>query len=216
LGAYAFRTDHFRDRTGIVRLRYELLIERRAQKQLARIAQPDLERIVTAVRGLAENPRPTGVKKLAGREAWRICIGDYRVIYELRDQTLVVLVISIRQRRDAYRGGGAPANGKMGNWQSFDRGHTIGQVGSENGLIIRDEVFQDQSRITLEKDSTVAPFAITCGVFGWMVHTRYFGDQTQANAEFATMKEELARIVGLLAETEDITVELEEFIELFP
>jgi hypothetical protein len=105
---------------------------------------------------------------------------------------------------------------KMGNWKSFDTGHTIGQVGSENGIIIRDEVFQDQSRITLEKGSAIAPFAITCGVFGWMLHTRYFGDQAQANADFEKMKEELARIVRLLAETEDITVEVEEFIKLFP
>ena len=69
---------------------YELLIERRAQKQLATIAQSDRERIVTAVRGLGENPRPVGVKKLAGREAWRIRVDDYRVIYEIRDQALVV------------------------------------------------------------------------------------------------------------------------------
>lgn len=110
----------------------------------------------------------------------------------------------------------ALGHGKMANWKSFDTGHTIGQAGSENGIILRDEVFQDQSRITLEKGSAIAPFAITCGVVGWMVHTRYFDDQAQANADFEKMKEKLARIVRLLADTEDITVELEEFIKLFP
>ena len=84
-------------------MRYELLIERHAQKQLARIAQPDRDRIVAAVWGLAEEPRPGGVKKLTGREAWRIRVGDYRIIYEIHDQALVVLVIAIGHRRDIYR-----------------------------------------------------------------------------------------------------------------
>ena len=60
-----------------------MLIERRAQGQLARIAERDLERIITAIGGLAKEPRPTGVKKLSGRDAWRIRVGDYRVIYEI-------------------------------------------------------------------------------------------------------------------------------------
>jgi mRNA interferase RelE/StbE len=85
-------------------LRHELLIERRAQKQLARITQPDRDRIVSAVWELAEEPRPVGVKKLAGREAWRIRVGDYRIIYEIHDQALMVLVIAIGHRRDVYRG----------------------------------------------------------------------------------------------------------------
>ncbi|MGV8075079.1 MAG: type II toxin-antitoxin system RelE/ParE family toxin [Syntrophobacteraceae bacterium] len=84
-------------------MRYELLIERSAQKQLSRIAQPARDRIVTTVRELAEEPRPVGVKKLAGREAWRIRVGDYRIIYEIHDQLLTVLVVSIGHRRDVYR-----------------------------------------------------------------------------------------------------------------
>ena len=87
-----------------MRLRHELLIERRAQKQLARITQPDRDRIVAAVWELAEEPRPVGVRKLAGREAWRIRVGDYRIIYEINDQALMVLVIAIGHRRDVYRG----------------------------------------------------------------------------------------------------------------
>src|SRR5689334_8546907 len=106
------------------------------------------------------------------------------------------------------------------DWNSFDTGHTIGQAGSENGIIVRDEVFQDHARITLERDSTIAPFAITCGIFGWMVHTRYFANRAQADLEFENMKDELARIANLLSKTDDesntITLELENFIKLFP
>lgn len=82
---------------------YDLLIERRAQKQLARIPEPDCGRIIAAVRELAEEPRPEGVKKLTGREALRIRVGNYRIIYEIHDEKLVVLIIAIGHRRDIYR-----------------------------------------------------------------------------------------------------------------
>jgi mRNA interferase RelE/StbE len=55
---------------------YELLIERAAQRALQRIPQPEQDRIIEAIRGLADAPRPPGVKKLAGREAWRMRVGD--------------------------------------------------------------------------------------------------------------------------------------------
>lgn len=84
-------------------MKYELLIQRRAQKQLANIPQPSRDHIITAVRSLAENPRPAGTKKLTGREAWRIRTGNYRVIYEIHDDTLVVLVVSVGHRQDVYR-----------------------------------------------------------------------------------------------------------------
>ena len=82
---------------------YELLIERRAQRMLAKIVQPYRDRIISAVRHLAENPRPPEVKKLSGRDAWRIRIGSYRVLYEIHDAKLVVLVVEIGDRRDVYR-----------------------------------------------------------------------------------------------------------------
>ena len=82
---------------------YDLLIERRAQKQLAKIPEPDRGRIIAAVRELAEEPRPEGVKKLTGREAWRIRVGNYRIIYDIHDEKLAVLVIAIGHRRDIYR-----------------------------------------------------------------------------------------------------------------
>jgi mRNA interferase RelE/StbE len=67
------------------------------------IPQPYRDRIIAAVRNLAEEPMPSGVKKLTGREAWRIRVGDYRIIYEIQDQALIVLVVSIGHRRDIYQ-----------------------------------------------------------------------------------------------------------------
>jgi mRNA interferase RelE/StbE len=83
-------------------LKYDLLIKRSAQKQLANIPRPNRDRIITAVRSLADDPRPAGVRKLTGRDAWRIRIGEYRIIYEIYDDALLVLVVSIGHRRDVY------------------------------------------------------------------------------------------------------------------
>lgn len=82
---------------------YSIVIEKSAQKALAKIVQPMQNRIIDAIRLLAENPRPPGVKKLIGRDAWRIRIGDYRVIYEIQDEKLVVWVIMIGHRKEVYR-----------------------------------------------------------------------------------------------------------------
>lgn len=82
---------------------HSIQILRSAQKQLAKIEGKDRERIVDAIRGLSFNPRPQGVTKLTGRPAWRIRVGDYRVIYEIDDDAVQVLVVRIRHHRDAYR-----------------------------------------------------------------------------------------------------------------
>ena len=82
---------------------YTLFIEKRAQRTLSRIARQDQERIADAIRRLADEPRPHGVKKLSGRDAWRIRVGDYRILYEIHDERLVILVVDIGHRRDIYR-----------------------------------------------------------------------------------------------------------------
>ena len=82
---------------------YEISILRRAQKELAKLPQSDYQRIRNAISNLANNPRPSGCKKLKGRPAWRIRIGDYRVIYEIRDRQLIIVVIDVGHRRDIYR-----------------------------------------------------------------------------------------------------------------
>jgi mRNA interferase RelE/StbE len=60
--------------------RWELVIERRAQKALARIEKRDRDRIAKAIRALAQEPRSPGAKKLAGRDVYRVRVGDYRVL----------------------------------------------------------------------------------------------------------------------------------------
>ncbi|MDP6631050.1 MAG: type II toxin-antitoxin system RelE/ParE family toxin [Kiritimatiellia bacterium] len=82
---------------------YAVEILRAAQKQLAKIDRQAQARVIDAVRALADNPRPSGCKKLAGRPAWRIRVGSYRVIYEIHDGRLTVLVVAVGDRKDVYR-----------------------------------------------------------------------------------------------------------------
>lgn len=86
-------------------MRYKIEILRSAQKQLSKIHHQQQNQIIEIIRKLSENPRPSGCKKLSARPAWRIRIGDYRVIYEINDDCLLVLVITIGHRKEAYRRG---------------------------------------------------------------------------------------------------------------
>lgn len=81
---------------------YSIVIDRNAEKQLAKIAPPFFNRVVKAINTLADNPRPYGYKKLKGRPGYRIRIGDYRVIYKIEDRILTVFVIEIGNRKDIY------------------------------------------------------------------------------------------------------------------
>lgn len=87
-------------------------------------------------------------------------------------------------------------------WHPAEAGSTIGDIGTENGIILRDEVYSGGARITLERDG-YTPFAITCGISGWMVHTRLFATEQEANEAFETMKSELACILDLIPSHDD-------------
>ena len=82
---------------------YFIRIKGSAAKELKRIERPVRVRIVEAIDGLAENPlRGTALKgELKGLR--RIRVGEYRIVYEIQDQALVVLVVRVRHRRDVYR-----------------------------------------------------------------------------------------------------------------
>lgn len=82
---------------------YAVQVLRSAQKQLERIAAEHQDRILAALESLTESPRPEGCTKLTGRDAWRIRVGDYRVVYEIRDESRVVTVVVVARRKDAYR-----------------------------------------------------------------------------------------------------------------
>jgi mRNA interferase RelE/StbE len=86
--------------------RYQVVVGTAAAKSLASLPATVRRRIGTAIDGLAAEPRPNGVKKLqGGDDLYRIRVGDYRVVYEIRDRRLLVLIVRIGHRRDIYEGG---------------------------------------------------------------------------------------------------------------
>lgn len=83
---------------------YRVELTRSAEKDLRRIDRSQTSTLYTALEGLEQEPRPPGTKKLAGSErTYRIRVGSYRVVYEIEDDVLVVLVIRIAHRKDVYR-----------------------------------------------------------------------------------------------------------------
>jgi mRNA interferase RelE/StbE len=82
---------------------HSIKIERTARKRIASLEVGLQRRILQAIEGLAENPRPSGCKKLRGREEYRVRVGDYRVVYEVRDDLLIVLIVRVAHRGDAYK-----------------------------------------------------------------------------------------------------------------
>lgn len=82
---------------------YQIQVLRRAQKVLARLPKQEYERVRDAIGALADDPRPSGCKKLTGREGWRIRVSQYRVIYELEDAIRIVTILDVDHRRDVYR-----------------------------------------------------------------------------------------------------------------
>ena len=82
---------------------YDILILRRAQKELAGLSGVPFERVKAAIQSLSADPRPHSAKKLTGREGWRICVGNHRIIYEIDDDKRELTVLHIGLRKDVYR-----------------------------------------------------------------------------------------------------------------
>ncbi len=75
-----------------------------AVRQLRKLDPAARRRVQAAVELLAADPRPSGAKKLVGGAGeWRVRTGDFRVVYEIHDQVLVVLVVALGHRREIYR-----------------------------------------------------------------------------------------------------------------
>ena len=82
---------------------YQVTLKKRAIKALQDINEPYYSNIKKAIYSLADNPRPQGYKKLKGRNGYRIRVADYRIIYEIFEDALIVDVINLGQRKDIYK-----------------------------------------------------------------------------------------------------------------
>lgn len=85
--------------------RYRILIKTSAAKEIEDVPnRKDRRRIVQRIRSLGEEPRPPGSQKLSGQERYRVRQGVYRIVYSIRDESLIVQVVKVGHRKDVYRG----------------------------------------------------------------------------------------------------------------
>jgi mRNA interferase RelE/StbE len=83
---------------------YQVVIERRAEKDLDRLSPPIHRRVSESIVALGAAPRPPGCRKLVGGDDdWRIRVGDYRVIYQIADAVRVIRITRVRHRREVYK-----------------------------------------------------------------------------------------------------------------
>ncbi|MGF1676617.1 MAG: type II toxin-antitoxin system RelE/ParE family toxin [Richelia sp. RM2_1_2] len=83
---------------------YDIQFSKSASKQIKKLSSEVQERIQTKIDNLAIEPRPDGVKKLKGREnAYRIRVGDYRIIYDIFDEVLLITVVEVGHRSNIYQ-----------------------------------------------------------------------------------------------------------------
>ncbi len=82
---------------------YKISVHRNFEKELKRIPQQDVLRILDVIASLAKNPYPAGSKKLSGSEAYRTRTRLYRIVYRIEDEELVVYVLKVGHRKDVYR-----------------------------------------------------------------------------------------------------------------
>lgn len=98
------------------------------------------------------------------------------------------------------------------SWQDI----TWSNTGPEKYQVLRDEEHARGARITLEKCNERKAFVITCGIYGWMVHTRFFTREAMALQSYKAMKSELSRILSSFQSDDEIIVSVKRFIERFP
>ena len=114
-------------------------------------------------------------------------------------------------------------------WTPFHNGQSIGTPGPENGRISRDDEHVLGARITLQQSepnvfARTAPCALTCGIYGWMFHTRFFGNAAAATRDSDQMKNALDAILRIIPTKDEATPEktsavctaVEEFVKRFP
>ncbi len=84
---------------------YSVVFRKSVAKDLRSIPKADVARILRRIGAMAANPRGPGCEKLSGQERYRVRQGAYRILYEIRDDVLVVTVVKVGHRRDVYNAG---------------------------------------------------------------------------------------------------------------
>ena len=82
---------------------YKIQVKKSAQKEIANLQNKDLQKIIKKIESLTKNPRPLGVKKLSAEEKYRLRVGDFRILYTIEDDILLIYVVKVGHRKDVYK-----------------------------------------------------------------------------------------------------------------
>ena len=83
--------------------KYNIVFKKSVSRDLRVLPKKDVARILKSIRSLADEPRTPGCEKLSGQDRYRIRQGAYRIIYEIQDDVLIVVVVKVGHRREVYR-----------------------------------------------------------------------------------------------------------------
>jgi len=83
--------------------KYRIELKKSVQKDFESISKKDLQRIIVAIESLADDPRPPQSRKLSGREQYRLRQGNYRILYTIQDDLLIIFVVAAGHRKQIYR-----------------------------------------------------------------------------------------------------------------
>jgi len=83
--------------------KFELVFKQSVAKDLRSIPKKDVSKILKRIEALKADPRPPGLEKFSGQELYRIRQGVYRILYEIKNDELIIIVVKIGHRRDVYR-----------------------------------------------------------------------------------------------------------------
>jgi hypothetical protein len=106
----------------------------------------------------------------------------------------------------------------MSSWLAYDDGRTIGRVNSEGGVILNDEEYLNAARITLKRGEKIV--SVSCNIYGWINHTRFFAGVPEAERDFKVMKSELGRMMDIIMNVDADDIKgweaISEFVRRFP
>lgn len=106
----------------------------------------------------------------------------------------------------------------MSEWLAYDDGRTIGRVNSEGGVILNDEEYMNVARITLKRGERIV--SVSCNIYGWINHSRFFTGVGEAERDFIVMKRELGKIMEILIGEDANSLKgweaISEFVRRFP
>ncbi len=83
--------------------RYRIVFRKSVAQDMRRLPNRDLRRILATIDSLSDDPRREGAEKLSGLEKYRVRQGNYRIIYEIKDDEVIVVVVKVGHRKDVYR-----------------------------------------------------------------------------------------------------------------